>query len=229
MRQVRCSFCGNVLQIAGAEADQRVGLVACRNCGNKTFVDREPETPATSPPRRRDRGPFRLSTLVWQARRELREPVDADRSSTWIITALISGSSLLLLLATGWLAPKSPGVGVTLLLFFGALAVSLPAVIGALWLAATLFRFDFGPAKDALAKFSTVHVVALTVGLTVGLSGSLVRSALAAGAVALLLFSELFELRFPTNVLAFSALVALEAVLLVIVLYSVHLLFSVVG
>lgn len=229
MRQVRCSFCGNVLQIVGAEAEQRVGLVACRNCGNKTFVDREPESPATGPPRRRERGPFRLSTLVRQARRELRQPDEIDRSSTWIIAVLLSGSSLLLLLAASWLAPQSPGVGATLLLFFGAMILSLPAAMGALWVAATLFRFDFGSAKDALAKFATVHVVALTVGLTVGLAGSLVWSTLAAGAVALLLFSELFELRFPTNVLSFSSLVAVEAVLLVMVLYAVQLLSSMRG
>lgn len=229
MRQIRCSFCGNVLEIIGPDANQRVGLVACRNCGNKTFVDRAPATSPAQPPRRRERGPFRLSTLVWQARRELQKSADADRSSTWIIAGVLTGCSLLLLLAASWLVPRSPGVGVTLLLFFSALTLSLPAAIGALWLTAILFRFDFGLARDALAKFTTVHVVALTAGLTVGLAGSLVWSTVAAAAVALLLFSELFELRFPTNVLAFSALMAVEAVLLVLVLYTVHLLFSGLG
>jgi hypothetical protein len=106
------------------------------------------------------------------------------------------------------------------------LALSLPAAIGALIAAAAWFRFDFGPAHAAIVKFAAVHAVALTVALVGGLAGSYFVGAGLAAIAALILFSELFELRFPTSALAFAVLIVLETGLLAFVLVVVELLLS---
>lgn len=226
MREIKCSFCGNPIDVMGPGAALKVGLVECRHCGNKTFVPSAadaggaPSQPSAPP----GRGPFRLSSLVRQARQELREdaepPPPTARTLAWILLA----TCLCVLVAAAMLAPRSQGVWTVLTLFVGALALSLPAAIGALFAAAAWFRFDFGPARTAILKFAAVHAVALTVALVGGLAGSYLVGAGLAAVAGLLLFTELFELRFPTSAVAFATILVLEGGLLVFVLVVVEML-----